>query len=149
MSSMKTSTKIASLAAGLALAAAPAFGHGTPPSHPSHPTHPATPKAALPGPNASLPAKANAYGVYCHNQSRLHSAAPLGTKGSPFSQCVNAMAKAAHTTAPTATAPQREKAAKAACKGMSKRHVKGSRGTSFSKCVAGAAKLLKTLHAQS
>jgi hypothetical protein len=84
-----------------------------------------------PGPKAPLPAKAKAYGRYCQNQSKKHVA---GQAGTPFSQCVTAMAKLAHgsTTSP-----------KVACGAMSKQHVAGQRGTPFSNCVAAGAKLLK------
>ena len=84
-----------------------------------------------PPPNASLPAKAKAYGRYCHDQSKKHVA---GQKGTPFSQCVTAMAKLAtgQTDSP-----------KAACSAMSKKHVAGEKGTPYSRCVAAGAKLLK------
>src|SRR5437016_6160628 len=84
-----------------------------------------------PGPNASLPAKAKAYGRYCQNQSKKHVA---GQKGTPFSQCVTAMAKLAtgKTDSP-----------KVACSAMSKKHVAGEKGTPFSRCVAAGAKLLR------
>jgi len=75
-----------------------------------------------------------AYGYYCQNQSKRHAA---GTKGTPFSQCVTAMAKLAKgkTDSP-----------EAACAGMSKSHTKGQPGTPFSRCVSGGAKLLRDLH---
>jgi hypothetical protein len=84
-----------------------------------------------PGPKAPLPAKAKAYGHYCQNQSKKHVA---GQKGTPFSQCVTAMAKLAsgQTNSP-----------KAACSSMSKKHVAGEKGTPYSRCVAAGAKLLK------
>jgi hypothetical protein len=87
-----------------------------------------------PGPNASPPAKAKAYGRHCQNQSKKHVA---GQKGTPFSQCVTAMAKLATgaTDSP-----------KAACAGMSKKHVAGEKGTPFSRCVSAGAKLLKDKH---
>jgi hypothetical protein len=84
-----------------------------------------------PGPSASPPAKAKAYGRRCHDQSKKHVA---GQKGTPFSQCVTAMAKLA--TGATASP-------KAACAGMSKKHVAGEKGTPFSRCVSAGAKLLK------
>jgi hypothetical protein len=84
-----------------------------------------------PGPGASLPAKAKAYGHYCQNQSKKHVA---GQKGTPFSQCVTAMAKLGKGTT---SSP------KAACARMSKKHVAGEKGTPFSRCVAAGAKLLK------
>jgi hypothetical protein len=92
--------------------------------------------SAQPGPTASLPAKAKAYGRYCQNQSKTHVA---GQKGTPFSQCVTAMAKAA-TGAATSPAT--------ACAGMSKSHVAGQKGTPFSQCKAAAAKLLRDQHKQ-
>jgi hypothetical protein len=73
------------------------------------------------------PAHANAYGRYCQNQSKRHVP---GQKGTPFSQCVTAMAKAAHGQSPAA-----------ACAGLSKKHVAGQRGTPFSRCVVAAAQL--------
>jgi hypothetical protein len=87
-------------------------------------THPTTP-----GPHATLPAKAKAYGVYCNKESRTHVA---GQKGTPFSQCVTAMAKLA--TGET-TNPAR------ACSKESKKHVAGEKGTPYSRCVSAAAKL--------
>ena len=87
-----------------------------------------------PPPNAPLPAKAKAYGRYCQDQSKKHVA---GQKGTPFSQCVTAMAKLAsgQTDSP-----------KAACSAMSKKHVAGEKGTPFSRCVAAGAKLLRDQH---
>ena len=84
-----------------------------------------------PPPNAPLPAKAKAYGRYCQDQSKKHVA---GQKGTPFSQCVTAMAKLAtgKTDSP-----------KVACSAMSKKHVAGEKGTPFSRCVAAGAKLLR------
>jgi hypothetical protein len=84
-----------------------------------------------PGPKAPLPAKAKAYGHYCQNQSKKHVA---GQKGTPFSQCVTAMAKLAsgQTNSP-----------KAACSALSKKHVAGEKGTPYSRCVAAGAKLKK------
>jgi len=84
-----------------------------------------------PGPSSSPPAKAKAYGRYCQNQSKKHV---TGQKGTPFSQCVTAMAKLASGTT---TSP------KAACASMSKKHVAGEKGTPFSRCVSAGAKLLK------
>jgi hypothetical protein len=84
-----------------------------------------------PGPHASLPAKAKAYGVYCRGQSKKHVA---GTAGTPFSKCVTDMAKLATGSAHNPSS---------ACKNESKKHVAGEKGTPFSRCVSGAAKLLK------
>lgn len=104
-----------------ALAGGPEYA----PEHPAHPTHP------TPGPKASLPEKAKAYGVYCRGFSKKHES---GRKGTPFSNCVTAMAKAA--TVPSTIA-------KSACKGLPKAHVQGQTGTEFSRCVVAAAKLSK------
>ena len=119
-------------------AAAPALagsdrGNGTPPSNQgtahkqAAQTHPA--KTNTPGPKASLPAKAKAYGRYCQGESKKHV---KGSKGTPFSQCVTAMAKLA--TGETSN-PAR------ACAKLSKKHVRGQAGTPYSKCVTAAAKL--------
>jgi hypothetical protein len=105
-----------------ALAAGPEYQPEKP--HPAHPAHP------TPGPNAPMPEKAKAYGVYCRGFSKKHVA---GQKGTPFSQCVNAMAKAATT----------RKTARQACDGMSKEHVNGQQGTLFSRCVVAAAQVKK------
>ena len=111
---MKRVTKLAALCAASACAVAPTIG-----------------LAKGPRPNAPLPAKAKAYGRYCQNQSKKHVA---GQKGTPFSQCVTAMAKLAsgQTNSPTV-----------ACSSMSKKHVAGEKGTPYSRCVAAGAKLLK------
>jgi hypothetical protein len=126
---MDIRTRIAALTATAALlltpAAALAGGPEYAPEHPTHPTHP------TPGPKASLPEKAKAYGVHCRGFSKKHV---KGQKGTPFSNCVTAMAKAA--TVPSRTA-------KAACKGFSKTHVKGQKGTEFSRCVVAAAQVKK------
>jgi hypothetical protein len=118
---MGTRNKLALLSATALLAVAPAaMAHGGPPSHHGH---------ATPGPKAGLPAKAKAYGRYCQGESKKHVA---GQKGTPFSQCVTAMAKLASGAT---SSPHK------ACKGESKKHVAGQKGTPFSKCVSAAAKL--------
>jgi hypothetical protein len=91
--------------------------------------HKTAAKPAPPGPNASPAAKAKAYGRFCQGESKKHVS---GQKGTPFSQCVTAMAKLA--TGKT-TNPAR------ACAPLSKKHVAGQSGTPYSKCVAAAAKL--------
>ena len=135
---MNITTRFAVLlgVAALMLTPAAAFAGGTeyapePPTHPTHPMHP------TPGPNASLPEKAKAYGVYCREQGFPKRHIP-GTTGTPFSNCVNAMAKAA-------TSPK--KTAKLACKGLPKTHVTGQKGTEFSRCVVAAAKVKKAVNA--
>ena len=95
---------------------------------------PAIGSAKGPPPTASLPTKAKAYGRYCQDQSKKHVA---GQTGTPFSQCVTAMAKLAsgQTDSP-----------KAACSAMSKKHVAGEKGTPYSRCVAAGAKLQRDQH---
>jgi hypothetical protein len=129
---MSFKSKIAVLAGALMLVLAPgaALAQGVdytpaPPEHPTHPNHP------TPGPKAPLPEKAKAYGVYCRGFSKKHVE---GEKGTPFSRCVTAMAKAATDDSTTA---------REACQGFSKKHVKGVKGTPFSRCVVAAAQAKK------
>jgi hypothetical protein len=88
-----------------------------------------------PGPKASLPEKAKAYGFYCRGASKEHV---KGEKGTAFSQCVTLAAKMA--THPKMTP-------KAACKGVSKKHMAGEKRTPFAQCVVAAAQLKKELSA--
>jgi hypothetical protein len=143
---MRIHTKLALLTATMALGASPALALG-PPSGTPIPTNtgtshtPTTPgsqgsqgtanKPATPGPNASLPAKAKAYGKFCQSESKTHVA---GTPGTPFSKCVTDMAKVANGSS---------KNPRTACANESKTHVAGTPGTPFSQCVSGAAKVLK------
>lgn len=136
---MKTRTRLATLLGALALATAPGMALASQPTNPGQGNgqskgpkyEPAPP--ATPGPGASMPEKAKAYGVYCQGQSKKHVA---GQKGTPFSQCVTAMAKAANDDSTTA---------REACKALSHKHVKGEKGTPFSRCVKAAAKLKKNM----
>jgi len=128
---MRLKTTLALVSAATALSAAPALAtqpDGVPPANQGT-AH--SPKAndATPGPKAGLPAKAKAYGRYCQGESKKHVE---GQKGTPFSQCVTAMAKLANGNT--------DNAAKA-CQGESKKHVEGQKGTPYSQCVSAAAKL--------
>jgi hypothetical protein len=102
-------------------------------SNPNHPNHgnvtTSTTATTTTGTTSTstVPSNAKAYGFYCQNWSKKHVA---GQKGTPFSQCVTAMAKAAHGAS-----------AKAACAALSKAHVAGQKGSLFSQCVSAAAKL--------
>lgn len=131
---MKIQSKLAVVLGALILATVPAMALAAPSptgqekGKGPHYT-PAPPQT--PGPGASLPEKAKAYGVYCKTESRKHV---KGEKGTPFSQCVTAMAKAAKNE---------RLSARQACKGLSKEHVKGEKGTPFSRCVVAAAQLRK------
>ena len=110
---------------------------------------PATATAAKPTPTApKSQGKAKAYGKYCQGESKKHV---KGEKGTAFSRCVKAMAKAdAASTEAKADAEKDgteakspKQIAKQACKGMSKEHVKGEKGTAYSRCVVAAAQLQK------
>ena len=127
---MKRHLKFLAAACALALAALPATAlaatvSGGPhyqPAHPAHPTHPAHPEHPV-KPSASPGAKAKAYGRQCQAESKKHVA---GMKGTPFSQCVTAMAKLANGNT---------KSPAKACAAESKKHVAGMKGTPFSVCV--------------
>lgn len=151
---MRTVSKYAALMAALAIAATPALAAGPPSDTPDRDDNPGvehqpsdTPPAnqgtehrpATPGPSGGLPAKAKAVGRSCQGQSKKRSDAAEGTKGTPFSQCVTAMAKLANGQADS----PRE-----ACKDLSKKHTEGEPGTPFSACVKEAAKLLREQKAQ-
>jgi hypothetical protein len=120
---MKLHLKLALATSVLALAMVPAAAVAAPTYHPGGGPHynPGTPP----------PAHAKAYGKRCQGQSRKHV---KGEKGTAFSRCVKAMARADHN--PDLTA-------KKACKALSKEHVKGQQGTPFSRCVKGVAQMRK------
>lgn len=131
---MRTHLRIALALGALILATAPAAALATKPVDPGSQgkgPHYAPEQPPTPGPGAGLPEMAKAYGVYCKDESKKHVA---GEKGTPFSQCVTAMAKAAQNERMTA---------RKACKGLSRKHVKGEQGTPFSRCVKAAAQLRK------
>lgn len=113
---MNVKTKAAVLVAGLALGATPALAN----------TH---------GHSGTAGSNAKKYGYICSKAgaSKKHI---QGQKGTPFSQCVTAMAHLANGSAKNPTA---------ACKGLSKKHHKGmGKGTPFSQCVTAAAHLHKS-----
>ncbi len=91
-------------------------------------------KPATPGAHAGLPAKARAYGRYCKQESKKHSDAAEGTKGTPFSQCVTAMAKLANGNT---------KSPAKACAAETRKQVEGMSGTPFSLCVKAGKALLR------
>ena len=138
---LKKISILAVFVAMLALAVTPALAVGPPTDKP--PANQGTEhKPATPGPKAGLPAKAKAYGRYCKAESRKRSDAAEGTKGTPFSQCVTAMAK---------LATGQSDSPRAACKELSKKRsdaAEGTKGTPFSQCVSGGAKLLREQKAQ-
>src|SRR4051812_25748499 len=106
---MRIASLTATIAASAALLVVPGLAAGDPPvgspsgDHSAAGDHPAATTQSTPttpGPNASASDKAKAYGKNCQGQSKKHVA---GQKGTPFSQCVTAMAKIAtgDTTSPT------------------------------------------------
>jgi hypothetical protein len=140
---MKLRTAFVALLGALVLVLAPAALAAQPTEPGSQgkgpqytPETPQSEKPETPGPKAPLPEKAKAYGVYCRTESRKHV---KGEKGTAFSRCVTAMARAATNDDLT---PRQ------ACKGESREHVKGEKGTAFSRCVTAAAKLRKDQHAE-
>ena len=134
---MRFLSKLAVLIGAMALCAAPTFAAGqpsdTPPDNQGTAHVPGNGKShfpeTTPGPSAGLPAKAKAYGFYCQGESKKHVD---GQKGTPFSQCVTAMAKLANGNTDNP---------RTACVGASKKHVDGQKGTPFSQCVSAGAKL--------
>ena len=72
----------------------------------------------------------HAPGYYCRGQSKKHV---RGQKGTPFSQCVTAMAKLQDGTAASPAA---------ACKSLSRKRVKGMKRTPYSACVRGGKQLV-------
>ncbi len=122
---MKLASGLAVLSLGLVPGAAVANGVDYQPDGPSY--HPDKPKPVHPhgGP------KGKAYGYYCKGQSKKHV---KGEKGTAFSRCVKAMARADKNES---LHPKK------ACKGLSKKHVKGQKGTEFSRCVKGVNQMRK------
>lgn len=126
---MKLHLKFAVILGALALATAPAMALAAPSSTGAENGNGPKYQPQTPGPKDPLPEKAKAYGVYCKSESRKHVE---GEKGTAFSRCVTAMAKAARNERMTA---------RQVCRGLSKKHVKGEKGTDFSRCVVAAAQL--------
>jgi hypothetical protein len=134
---MKPHLKVALVVGALALSVAPAVALASPPvnqgmAH-NHPHGNSGPEYT---PAPSPPSQAKAYGRYCNEQGASKKHVP-GQKGTPFSQCVTALAHAAHNEN---LAPGQ------ACKGLSKKHVKGQKGTPFSQCVVAAVHLRHDEH---
>ncbi len=119
---MNLRTRIAALAGALTLLLAPAAALARGVEYETEAPKPA------PGPNASLAKKAHAYGGYCRGFPKQHVA---GTPGTPYANCLTAMARAATT----------EKTARQVCVAFPKAHVAGLTGTEFGRCVASAAKV--------
>jgi hypothetical protein len=131
---MKPHLKVALIVGALALSVAPAVAFASPPDNQGTAHNP----KANSGPQytPSSPSQAKAYGRLCNEQGASKKHVP-GQKGTPFSQCVTALAHAAHNQSLT----PRE-----ACKDLSKKHIKGQKGTPFSQCVVAAAHLRRDEH---
>lgn len=138
---MKPHLKVVLAVGALALSVAPAMALASPPSNQG--TAHNHPKGSGNGPNyaTSPPPQAKAYGSYCNEQGASKKHVP-GQKGTPFSQCVTALAHAAHN--PSLTPRQTCQA-----QGLSKKHVKGQKGTPFSQCVVAAAHMRRDEQQQS
>jgi hypothetical protein len=106
--------------------------HGKPSSPGDRAAH-RSKNTELPGPGATVAAKAKAYGRYCQNQSKQHVA---GQTGTPYRQCLTAMAK-------LATGVTRY--AWTACGPLSRRPIPGQAGSPFSRCVVAGTRLLDEL----
>jgi hypothetical protein len=119
---------LAVLSLGLVPASGLADGVNYQPEGPKyHPGKPDKPDK----PPKGTPPKGKAYGYYCQGQSKKHV---KGEKGTAFSRCVKAMARANRNG---------NLHPKKACKALSKKHVKGKKGTPFSRCVKGVNKMRK------
>ena len=119
---MSITRKTLAAVAACAMTAAPMAVAGGAAAHPgkAHTNHQST----------SSSGHGKAYGKFCQAQSKKHVA---GQKGTPFSQCVTAMAKLANgTTTKPATA----------CAALSHKHVAGMKRTPYSECVVDGNKLL-------
>ena len=133
---MKLTRNIALVMATLAFGAAPAVAIASGNSKSANaPGHTKTTKTK-PATTSNTSSSTKAYGRYCQNMSKTRVSGTT-LKGTPFSQCVIAMAQLAKSSKTTP---------KTACAGMSKKHVQGVKQTVFSKCVSDAAKLRASTH---
>lgn len=132
---MKLHTMFAAALAVLALALVPATGAAEGPDYePEKPPNyqPEKPPKGPQGPKAEP--KGKAYGYHCRGQSKKHV---KGEKGTAFSRCVKALARADKNE---------NLHPKKACRGLSKKHVKGKgseKGTPFSRCVKAVNRMRK------
>ena len=145
---LKIQTKLAVIVGSLALIAVPAFAVADPPTDPGNPPDnsgnvPDNPGTSLkptnPGPKASLPTLAKAYGVHCQGESKKHSEQQKTGK-TDFAKCVTDMARLAVGSVDTP---------KQACSNLTKKHVKGQKRSAYAVCVSGGQDLLQDLQDQS
>jgi len=124
---------VALFAAGVALADDPGHHNGNSSTSTSTSSSSSTTTTSTSTAASTVPSQAKAYGYYCQNQSKTHV---NGQKGTPFSQCVTAMA---HLASGQTNSPR------AACGTMTHKP-DGKGGSPFSRCVSSGAKLLKNKH---
>lgn len=122
---MRTSSTLAALGITAALGLAPAAALAGSPTHGHSGTSPGHTRTS------PTPSQQRAFGKFCQGESKKVKA----VRGTEFSDCVRDMAKLAHhkTSDP-----------RTACKDESKTHVKGEKGTAFSRCVVAGNRLLKS-----
>lgn len=119
---MKLPMKLAAALAVLSLGLVPAIGTAAGPDYqPEGPKY--QPEKPHPPKGPKTAPKGKAYGYYCRGQSKKHA---KGEKGTAFSRCVKALARADRNPA---LHPKK------ACRALSKKHAKGEKGTPFSRCV--------------
>ena len=118
---MRTSSTLTALGVTAALALAPGASMAAATSH--------GPSATNPG-HGKPPTNQRAFGKYCQGESKTVKA----KRGTEFSDCVRDMAK---------LADHKTRDPHVACKDESKTHVKGEKGTAFSRCVVAGNRLLK------
>lgn len=128
---MRTSSKLSTLGVAGVLAITPgaalAAGNGNGHKPPKSPTTTTTPSTTPP---------TKAFGKYCQFEAKHH-----GTlKGTDFSRCVQDMAKLAH---------HKTNDPHVACKDEPKTHVKGQKGTAYSRCVVAGNRLLQAMRKSS
>ncbi|HEX5983445.1 MAG TPA: hypothetical protein VFY69_04485 [Solirubrobacterales bacterium] len=128
---MKLHMKLAAALAVLSLGLVPAMGVAAGPTYqPEGPKYqPEKPPKSPQGPKAAP--KGKAYGYYCRGQSKKRV---KGEKGTAFSRCVKALARADRNE---------NLHPKKACRALSKKRVKGQKGTPFSQCVKGVNQMRK------
>jgi hypothetical protein len=138
---LKLQMKLVVLAGTLALAAVPALAVAdVPTDNPGNvPENPGSSlKPTNPGPKASVPTKAKAYGFHCQGTDKKKD--PGETGKTDFAKCVTDMARLAVGSADSP---------KQACSNLSKKHVKGEKRTPYAVCVSGGSDLLQDLQDQS
>jgi len=132
---VKLVTGLAALSLGLVpatgMAASPDYEPEGPVYTPGPEYDPSRPPKKHPNPSIgpNVPVTGKAYGRYCRGQSRKHV---KGKKGTAFSRCVKAMARADRN---------RRLSARQACRALSKERVEGGKLTSFGRCVKGVQRM--------